>query len=244
MKKIIAFLLLLPVTIFSQYTGVVTYIQDLNLISSEEYSGETNLFFNKQVSSYLYKSLPEEQKIKRDGMRFKVEVADEEGLPIYIDRTKKEVHHKITYGLHKSKCVVIDTLHQINWKMSNETKQISKYTCSKAIGEFGGRTYEAWFTTEIPVSSGPYKLWGLPGLILEAKSTDGMVSFFLKGLKITQEINEIKEPTAKDIYPSKEAFLIAKKEYDDKLMKKAKSLGINFSINKPHPDSKIEKSKT
>lgn len=53
------------------------------------------------------------------------------------------------------------------WKLLPERKRILSYNCQKAITEFRGRTYEAWFAPEIPLKEGPYKFNGLPGLILE-----------------------------------------------------------------------------
>ena len=47
-------------------------------------------------------------------------------------------------------------------------KQIAGYPCQLGYCHFRGRTWKAWFTTDIPVSNGPWKLAGLPGLILEA----------------------------------------------------------------------------
>lgn len=62
----------------------------------------------------------------------------------------------------------IDHFDHFRWVIQkNETKEILGYTCQKATGEFRGRHYTAWFTSEIPVSAGPYKFRGLPGLILE-----------------------------------------------------------------------------
>ncbi len=49
--------------------------------------------------------------------------------------------------------------------------------CTKATALFRGRNFEVWYTTRIPVSYGPWLLWGLPGLIIEARSQDGDLSF-------------------------------------------------------------------
>ncbi len=67
-----------------------------------------------------------------------------------------------TYYMIKEKTPVID------WEFLDEQKEIGGYACQRAKGNFGGRTYYVWFTMEIPFSLGPWKLHGLPGLILEA----------------------------------------------------------------------------
>lgn len=57
------------------------------------------------------------------------------------------------------------------WSISEETKEISGYQCLKATTKYRGREWEAWFAPEIPIPDGPWKLCGLPGLILEAYDT-------------------------------------------------------------------------
>ena len=59
------------------------------------------------------------------------------------------------------------------WKMSPEQKEINGYQCMKAVHTDTAQTVVAWFTMQIPVSSGPDRLSGLPGLILEADINDG-----------------------------------------------------------------------
>jgi GLPGLI family protein len=59
------------------------------------------------------------------------------------------------------------------WTLLNEQKKLGNYMCRKATTQFRGRSFTVWFTPEIPISGGPWKLAGLPGLILDASSVDG-----------------------------------------------------------------------
>lgn len=75
------------------------------------------------------------------------------------------------------------------WKILNEQKTIGDYKVQKATTSFAGRDYVAWFTMEIPISDGPYKFNGLPGLILEIADTKDEYIFKLKSFeKLTPEI--------------------------------------------------------
>lgn len=63
---------------------------------------------------------------------------------------------------------------KMNWELSSDKKDVKKignFTCNKATLNFRGRNYEAWYTTKIPLSYGPWKFRGLPGLILEIYDT-------------------------------------------------------------------------
>jgi GLPGLI family protein len=62
---------------------------------------------------------------------------------------------------------------------------IENYTCVMAKGFVCGRNYTVWFTPDIPVSAGPWKLWGLPGLIVSALSDDDVVEITMTSLKQT-----------------------------------------------------------
>ena len=57
-----------------------------------------------------------------------------------------------------------------------------KRQCQKALGEFRGRKYIAWFTSDIPLSDGPWKFCGLPGLILAVQDTEAYFVFTCIGV--------------------------------------------------------------
>jgi len=89
------------------------------------------------------------------------------------------------------KYFMTDTVEKIQWKLQDETKKIDSFTCQKATGKFRGRVWEAWFTSQVPVDAGPWKLSGLPGLILEAADTSGLYSFVCKTIQMpAKDINK------------------------------------------------------
>lgn len=58
----------------------------------------------------------------------------------------------------------------ITWKLSDDTLTVCGYLCQQATATFRGVEWRVWYTEEIPSSAGPWRLRGLPGLIVEAKS--------------------------------------------------------------------------
>ncbi|MEN2436548.1 GLPGLI family protein [Weeksellaceae bacterium A-14] len=67
------------------------------------------------------------------------------------------------------------------WKLLSETKKIQGYNCQKAILDFGGRNWEAWFTKEIPIQDGPSVFFNLPGLIVKINDLKHHHTFLLEG---------------------------------------------------------------
>lgn len=109
--------------------------------------------------------------------------------------------------------LVEDSIPKINWEIKKDTANFSGIKCQKATAWFGGRNWIAWFASALPFQAGPWKLNGLPGLIIEAYDDKKDIQFLFagfeatnisekdrpqqqltKGLDIFALANEIKEP--------------------------------------------------
>lgn len=77
----------------------------------------------------------------------------------------------------------------LTWTLSDSTQTILGYECSMATANFRGRDYTAFYTDEILTNIGPWKLHGLPGLILkvESDSYDEYYKIEATALKINNE---------------------------------------------------------
>ncbi len=111
---------------------------------------------------------------------------------------------------------IIETkLPAINWQVGTATRQIAGYNCQEATGVYGGRTYTVWFTPDIPLQNGPWKLSGLPGLILEAKDAKNEVSFVATSITNGEEGQLTDYEHTKYITTTATALDRAKKAYEE-----------------------------
>lgn len=72
------------------------------------------------------------------------------------------------------------------WKIFPDKQKIGAYNTQKATTKYGGREWTAWFSTDIPFQDGPYKFYGLPGLIVKIEDKTGSHSLTLVGNKSIQ----------------------------------------------------------
>lgn len=106
--------------------------------------------------------------------------------------TKESLHQKNAYG---EQFLITNSLDSIAWKLTNESKQISGYTCYKAVTsktvvgmkEVFEHPVIAWYTPSIPVNFGPIGYAGLPGLILELKFN--VYTFYMTKIELGKKVN-------------------------------------------------------
>lgn len=98
---------------------------------------------------------------------------------------------------------------QLNWQIKEETTIIGKLSCIKAVTNFSGRKWTAWFSPEIPIPDGPYKFNGLPGLIVDIADETGSYRFSLL---------QLENKTTKAYFPKSLNFIsISKTKYFEQL---------------------------
>lgn len=105
----------------------------------------------------------------------------------------------------------------VSWSLEEDTETICGYLCRKATGEYGGRKWTAWYTTDIPASFGPWKMCGLPGLVMAAHDAENIHNFkaivFRKG---TAGLSSPDFPNA--ISVTREKFVKAKNRFEENPM--------------------------
>lgn len=91
-----------------------------------------------------------------------------------------------------------ESWNEMEWEIKDSVKTVLGYECIMAITNYHGREWIVWFAPELPLSYGPWKLRGLPGLILEAEDSQGKYRFEANG--IVKDSSEIQPLYAKDKY--------------------------------------------
>ncbi|WP_196885667.1 GLPGLI family protein [Aureivirga sp. CE67] len=143
--------------------------------------------------------------------------------------------------------LIKDKLPNYEWQLENETKKVGNYTCYKATAKTMMRDFQAeakkmrdnfrkkqkakiepiikevqitvWYTPQIPISVGPEKFGGLPGLILEANIGNTQ-------LVCTQITLNPKEKV--EINPPKGGKEITQEKFDETRQKKMEEMSKNF----------------
>jgi len=107
---------------------------------------------------------------------------------LYIFRSKPDnrmtVYDKagsLEYGVYT------EPLGEIQWEITDSAKTVLGYECVMATANYHGRDWTVWFAPDIPLQEGPWKMCGLPGLILEASESTGQHSFVATGLEASNQ---------------------------------------------------------
>jgi GLPGLI family protein len=156
--------------------------------------------------------------LSNSGMRINIIGGGTDDIMYNNFDTRKKTEQREMFD---KKFIIDDSLSQLKWKMTGETKTILNHTCMKATtSQISKRTQMnmnngvterkeiedtaniiAWFASDIPVSAGPAEYQGqLPGLILEMDIANSRQTYIATALSEKADLAVIKEPTGKKHY--------------------------------------------
>ena len=100
--------------------------------------------------------------------------------------------------VYESTYLVKDSVRKINWKITDETREIAGYECRRANAIIMDSVYVvAFYSNDIAVSGGPESFTGLPGMILGLALPHENITWF------ATKVTEVKVPEKDFIPPTK-----------------------------------------
>lgn len=192
---------------------------DASSVTSEEmwlYLGNDFSKFSSRGHA-LKDSLDHNKKITGVGMtdfKARAELTKTEfDYAIYKDIPEDRISY--TLQILRDKLRYEEDKNVFDWEILPETKAIQGYEAQKAKTVFRGREFIAWFTTEIPISDGPYKFNGLPGLILQLGDSKSHYVFELTEFKTLEPPVAFTLETQDYILASRDELLQQKRKYEE-----------------------------
>jgi GLPGLI family protein len=177
-----------------------------------EYKTYTNLWFSPSGSKYE----DSEEIADRDdegGYNWRKEAYT------IMRNFETQTIHEVQYLLGKT-YIIDDSLHFPNWKILNDMKEVAGHICMNAFYEdtLKMQKITAWYALDIPVSAGPERLGGLPGVILEININDGAMVIAADKIELkplTTELDLPKKAKGKKIDEA-QYYAILKKHFDER----------------------------
>lgn len=157
-------------------------------------------------------------------------------------RILKSKTETLTYDSYFNDKFIYEDEEKLNWKIKNKTKIVSGYNCTLAQTSFAGRQYNAWFTNEIPISDGPYKFKGLPGLIISISDSRNHYNFELISFQKDNDIFTFDK--SKGIRVTKKEFFKAYNSFKKNFIAQLENRGIEIqSSNSRNLKQRVQKSR-
>ena len=227
--------LCLSVSVFAQNTeGVVQYEMEVQIkLDLPEEDAEmlgnipSSTKAQKQLQFSAEASLYEDGVAEADAEPMMWSASSPEGdadVQIKIARPDNKVYKNLEKGTKieskefmGKKFLIQDQLDKFDWKLTGEQKEILGYQCQQAVVESEDQNLEAWFTMQIPVSTGPGHYGQLPGLILELVIDEGARTVRATNIELKELDNELKAPT--------KGKKVNQEEYDTIVKEKLEEMG-------------------
>lgn len=217
---------------FAQTSGTISYTETMKLeINLEggmapppgmptEMTNKTTLYYNDKISLYKNDEAAQNEKTSEqaesgDGNHFMFRMAPPDNQ-VYCDFEKKTITRKEDFM--QRQFLIESELNAEGWKMTGKQKMILNYPCMEAVKQDSVDKKTIWFTSAIPITGGPGKFVGLPGMVLEVNINEG--ERIITATLISPELD------AEKIVKPKDGKKVTEEEFDEIVDEKMKEMGI------------------
>jgi len=217
-----------------------TYTKNLAYLYIEKYEMKFDNFKSQSIEYDIKtKESLKEKEYSNEGLTIKNFKGRNNKTPKFFFQTTKETYFTDIWD--NNQFLVKENPFLWKWKLINEKKTIGSFICKKASIKFRGREYIAWYTMDIPVSFGPWKFKGLPGLILEVYDTEKVFHIIPTQVKINKDLScdfninkkELENSITVSQYLKEKKLLLEKEiaKMSSKLSKGSKPLKLDNNCN-------------
>lgn len=179
-KNFFFFFFLIQYSYAQNYRVVYDFNYKLDSLKQDSDNIEMILDVQKDYTKFYYKKLIKLDSLVRSGSTISYTFPIQQVIKRKTSSFKNENFVNV-----EDKYYNYPSMDDIKWKILPQTKFSNNYKLQKAETIWGGRKWIAWFSLEIPVSEGPYKFIGLPGLIFEVKDSKDNFNYKLVSINKT-----------------------------------------------------------
>lgn len=162
----------------------ILFLACINLSAAETGENALNVSYSALSRYSEDQTIPEQE-------TFILSVDDEKSVFAKIVDDKIETHNYMIFKNYPQsgevslkdecdytyKCYYTEPMPDFDWQMLDGDSIVCDYKCQKAKVTYRKRTWIVWYSLDLPYPDGPWKLSGLPGLILKAQDVAGDFSF-------------------------------------------------------------------
>lgn len=159
----------------------ILYSQNMEIQYEIKYITDTTQHIAKSKRMSLY--LTPQKKIFIDSANLHRDKIDE----FFLDNDFTTIRESNTitryFSIESEIFSTVETLPNFEWNITEKSKKIDNIQCQLATLNYKGRKWNAWFSSDYPIFSGPFIFENLPGLIIEMYDSKNEYHFLLKAIK-------------------------------------------------------------
>ncbi len=207
------------------------------------------LYYNDTVSFFNYGAFSEgkdetNKQTSTNTADMSIVIDDSDSIGTYQYISNEKIYER--RNIKKKYYTIIEKFTPLDWQLIDSTQKIGNYTCQLASTFCYGQTFYAWYTSEIPSDKAPWKLGGLPGLILHAYDKERKHEWKATNIEFDVEFDF-------SVYPSDDEKITLKKysdlreEENQKIMRLAETIAaqhggsVSFEQTNNYLEKEIER---